>query len=814
MTPDALVTPDGTFEQFTGHRPYLWQQRLIETGLPETLEIPTGCGKTEAVFTAWAYRRRLHPDSDVRAGIPRRLVWVLPQRSLVEQTVSRIRRWVSNAGWGTPDTDGHLPVHVLMGGEPVGQWQMAPDRDMVIVGTLDMILSRALNRGYATSRYAWTVDFGLLNNDCQYVYDEVQLMDAAAVTSRQLDGLRADMGTAVRCRSTWMSATLDAGRLSTVDNPDVDVPFSLAADEIGDRLSARLGAERTVGRWVAGGRPPKRELSKVRAARIAAEHRPGTLTIAVVNQVETARTIHDALRRELDENVALVLLHSRYRPGDRSEQMRRVLDTPGDGGTVVVSTQVVEAGVDLDAATMFTETAPWSSIVQRSGRCNRTGTVEDARLFWDAPDSAAPYPDVDVETAEAALDDLENMTVTTSAIDGLDIPETGGEPPLALRRRDLIGLFDTTSDLTGNDIDITGFLRTGDDSNVSVCWRDLNDLAQGTPCRDEICQVPVGEVAAWVKDRRDGTGPVALRLDFMGTRSKAWVDLNSDRVRPGMVLILDVNRGGYTAETGWDRKSPERVPSPPKNIQPVGMVPLDERETDEPSTFTGNWMTLETHLADAGNDTKALLDSTTPDGITSTHVAAAVRAARLHDLGKAHPVFQDTLRRSAGVNPIPFEGPWAKSGHTGGARHSRRHFRHELVSALALIGGANTLIADSPDPDLIVYLVVAHHGKVRMTIRGIPGETAPAGADPATRVALGVVDGDPFPATLVDGETVGPFPLSLDPMSAGTADGPSWAERTSRLVARPDLGPFRLGYLEAIVRIADWRVSKLTEGPR
>lgn len=103
MTPDALVTPDGTFEQFTGHRPYLWQQRLIETGLPETLEIPTGCGKTEAVFTAWAYRRRLHPDSDVRAGIPRRLVWVLPQRSLVEQTVSRIRRWVSNAGWGTPD---------------------------------------------------------------------------------------------------------------------------------------------------------------------------------------------------------------------------------------------------------------------------------------------------------------------------------------------------------------------------------------------------------------------------------------------------------------------------------------------------------------------------------------------------------------------------------------------------------------------------------------------------------------------------------------------------------------------------------------
>ena len=39
-----------------------------------------------------------------------------------------------------------------------------------------MLLSRALNRGYGMSRYRWPMHFGLLNNDCLWVMDEVQLM--------------------------------------------------------------------------------------------------------------------------------------------------------------------------------------------------------------------------------------------------------------------------------------------------------------------------------------------------------------------------------------------------------------------------------------------------------------------------------------------------------------------------------------------------------------------------------------------------------------------------------------------------------------
>jgi CRISPR-associated endonuclease/helicase Cas3 len=130
--------------QATGHPPYAYQSRLATEGLPEVLAVPTGAGKTAAAVLAWLYRRRFHPDADVRASTPRRLVFVLPMRVLVEQTHSVISGWIAAIGLGND-----LPVELLLGGEPrTAAWRTWPERDMVIVGTLDMVLSRAVNRGY------------------------------------------------------------------------------------------------------------------------------------------------------------------------------------------------------------------------------------------------------------------------------------------------------------------------------------------------------------------------------------------------------------------------------------------------------------------------------------------------------------------------------------------------------------------------------------------------------------------------------------------------------------------------------------------
>jgi CRISPR-associated endonuclease/helicase Cas3 len=166
-------------------------------------------------------------------------------------------------------------------------------------------------------------------------------------------------------------------------------------------------------------------------------------------------------------------------------------------------------------------------------------------------------------------------------------------------------------------------------------------------------------------------------------------------------------------------------------------------------------------------------------------------ATHHHDLGKAHPIFQSTLQ-GLPPNADP-QTPWlAKS--TQGGTHSRPHFRHELASALALLQmGAS---------DLTVYLAACHHGKVRLSIRALPGETKPDVPD--KKYARGIWEGDVLPAAdLGDGIVIPEMTLDLEPMLLGTSiDGSrSWLERM--IEVRDKLGVFRLAYLESLIRAAD-----------
>src|SRR5690606_18247646 len=139
---------------------------------------------------AWAWKRGLRPDGQrVAADLstPRRLVWCLPMRTLVEQTHENVRQWLSLLGWlsGNDNPNG-IPVHILMGGEEdLTSWVNRPDSEQIIIGTQDMLLSRALMRGYGMRRYQWPVHFSLLHNDALWIFDEVQLMGAGFQTSAQ-----------------------------------------------------------------------------------------------------------------------------------------------------------------------------------------------------------------------------------------------------------------------------------------------------------------------------------------------------------------------------------------------------------------------------------------------------------------------------------------------------------------------------------------------------------------------------------------------------------------------------------------------------
>lgn len=798
----GTVTGEETFDSFVrraaGYPPYPYQSRLAEAGLPDLLRVPTGAGKTLAAVLPWLYRRRFHPDRSVRRSTPRRLVVVLPQRSLVEQTAEAVRGWLGRLALTTD-----VNLHVLMGGMS-GQdqdWQRHPERDAVLVGTQDMVLSRLLMRGYAETRASWPISFGVLHTDTQFVFDEIQLMGPALPTSLQLEGLRGLLGAAAPCRSMWMSATVDPKRFDTADFPGLRTVVELDVTDRSGVLLGRLTATRTVQAGSVEGGDAK-TYSRAVARLLLDHHVPATRSIAVVNTVDRAAQVYDALISQRPK-AEIVLLHSRFRPGERAAQMARALGEPGPDGTIVVSTQVLEAGVDTDSRVLLTELAPWSSIVQRAGRCNRAGRYDDATLLWVTPPgtnpktSAAPYAENDLACAAEALRALEGVAVTSTALQERDVAEDRPLYPV-LRRRDLLDLFDTSTDLSGNDVDVTRWIRDADTAAVSVGWRDYG--SGGPPGdapalgREEICPAPVKAVRDHISGKH---GRRAWVFDQTQTEWRAATD---EDVRPGSVILLDAEQGGYHQTRGWAPGSTGRVlPVPPARPSPA------EGLDSDPLSTTATWVTLADHLDDVRRETAALLDRLGDlPGLTALQRAAAVRAGALHDLGKAHEVFADSL---AQVGEPPGPGPWAKSGGRGRLYHARKGFRHELVSALMVLDPASGLLDGEAEPDLVCYLVAAHHGKVRMAARSVPGEQ--------NGWLLGVAHGDRVgPITLGDGHRVPVLDLHPDVFELGSGRlGESWVTRTCRLRDRADLGPFRLGFLEAVVRLADWTASASYEEP-
>lgn len=785
---------DEFFRLATGERPYAYQRELGEMERPPSvLEAHTGAGKSHALIVSWLYGRR------VRQTAPRRLVYALPMRSLVEQTTTVAHDIRECLGL---DEDA-LPIHTLMGGvdkRELGGWREWPERDQILIGTIDMLLSRALNRGYSESRYQWPVAFGLLNNDCRWVFDEIQLMQGARVTAAQLDGLRTKLGVALPCETIWASATVDRDALLTIDRPELGETLQLPVADREGPLAKRLNATKLLERvdltaCEPGGMP------RAIAEKIIERHRPATRSIIVLNRVELAQQVALALEGRLDKGegprAEVALLHSRFRPPERKEHMEAALAAVDDGpGRIIVATQVIEAGVDISATLLATETAPFSSIVQRLGRCNRTGDDRNATVLWldsGEPNTkqAAPYEPGDIAATRAALLDLVGTSLSPSALERLAVPERQ-EAWDVLRRRDLLDLFDTSPDLSGMDVDVARFIRNDDDRSVFVFFRDLFDRRtadtahQPAAERDELVNVPthsLGDRDAWVYDPIDDL----------------WKSVRA--APPGATVMLAAADGGYEPKLGWSRSANGPV------------IPIEPSEPQRPEAFdreepSNGWMSLADHLTRARASASELVTALTEMDLRDGAAEAIVAAAAVHDVGKAHPAFQEMIRASAKPDEEP-EGLattlWAKSGKRTGPRNTRRHFRHELASALALRSFDGHIQLPGGDSKLVQYLTAAHHGRVRLSIRPAPGEQPPAD-DPNGRFALGVHEGD----ELLPVETpLGALPnvtLTLACMELGGVKH-SWVEDACALRDDPQLGLFRLGFLEALVRIADWRAS-------
>lgn len=647
----------------TMNAPHDWQQSLAAAQAPRSrlVRIPTGMGKTLGVLAAWAWHR-LHLRNDTW---PRRLVWCLPMRVLVEQTDDVVRGALDRLAllWdGTADHTGKVGVHLLMGGaDPGGDWNLFPEECAVLIGTQDMLLSRALNRGYASGRARWPLEFGLLSHDALWVMDEVQLMDVGLATSAQLQAFHdQDAGKGFRPRHTWwMSATLQPFWLKSVDTESRydDWPRDPSIIPIAQRGSGLGSIRKTLTLASIGA-----EEAKAFAERAFDEHRKfvddgehGRITLVVCNTVHRACATFDALHALVPaQHVELV--HSRFRPAERVAWRQRFLSRAACAAGVdriIVTTQVVEAGVDISAGCVVTDLAPWPSLVQRFGRCARYGgsgavlVVDRGRDESNAP----PYGVEELEAAWAALGNIGDLDGDVGIArleafeDGLD--DEGRktlypyDPRHLLLRREFAELFDTTPDLTGADLDISRFIRSGEERDLLVFWLDIPKQQKGAPKqepsrrrrprRDELCAVLFLRARDWLcgqetKANRKPRLRAGVRAWVWDWLDGAWVVPDRSTLTSGRVVCVAADCGGYRVERGFDPASSAAVPLVPRPpIPPEIEAQAQADESDGAEDLSAaDWKTIACHVAEVANIADAIATTTQlPAGLREVLLLAA-----------------------------------------------------------------------------------------------------------------------------------------------------------------------------------------------
>lgn len=598
-----------------------------------------------------------------------------------------------------------------------------------------------------------------------------------------------------------------------------------------------------------------------------------------VNTVRRAQLLYGMLQQysgKLEPKPNFLLLHSRFRGSDRKARTEKLLEFLGRDRNqsgrpkVVVSTQVLEAGVDVEADLLVTELAPWPSLVQRFGRLNRWGGSPDGgKAIVVCPeviseDYARPYRKEQLEKSREFLERLaqgNNMgnnefSIATSALETVryDLPL---EPPV-LREHHLEDLFCTDEDLSGSWTDVSEFVRSLEGKvDVFVSWppgdHEGEPPEDRIPSRDDLCPVPFYELKKYL----GGRTAWVLRVSYRhGGRRAIWREAAANEIFPGQIVWLKRRPDLYDGTLGWrasgvppskatdDGGSGGADGSPAQDAQTGadGTFPWHEGGIDDdplsvrirPST-TGTGMLLGVHLTKAENEARKLGVEL---GLGKTVRERLQEAAVWHDAGKAlarkengktiHP-FQILLRGRTGESAgggTPLENDekfYAKSwaGNWQCPEEWTEHrFRHEVASSLGYLGARKELPGRCADPgeqlrtSLVAYLIMAHHGKVRCAPQ-------PYGDDAASDLH-GVRRGD-----WIDGRWMARLPT---PCAGILVPAPTVRDREGRAAVELRLerltgvegglpwcervamlyrhfGPFVLAYLETLLRVSDWRAS-------
>lgn len=587
--------------------PFPWQRRLTAEVLgrgawPKVIDLPTGTGKTAVLDTA-VFAMAAQPQI-----FPRRIVFVIDRRIVVDQVYERARRIRKRLKKGETQILRRLRdrLSALSGGESLGvvalrggipidnEWTQRPDQPWVMVSTVDQFGSRLLFRGYGTSSIMRPIHAGLAGNDCLVILDEVHLSVPFAETLSSVADLKSDQlprrFCVVEMSATPSDAKAERFKLNEADDLK-------GCEELRRRVQAPKRAEMISVRNHDA--LPAQIVKTVKSMRKLKPEENIRSVGVVVNRVRTARETHQALEKA---GYSAHLITGRMRPLDRIETLDRIAPAVNPDAeniseelTVVVATQAIEVGADFSFDALITECAPIDSMRQRFGRLDRRGdyfcrTSLAARAWIIGPKSvvASKKPDpIYGDSVKATWEELERLaregSIDVGPLSLSGFPEKANAPrssaPLLLKTH--MDAWAQTGPEPIIQPPLEWFLHGMDQdraADVSVLWRwdRSSDALRLVPPRPaEFLQVPIDAAKSWLTGGEEvdiadvsRSGVNKDEISLADENAANWVrwtgfDKGSERVtageiRPGDVIVVDPGRGGLRAGT-WNPSSTDTV---------------------------------------------------------------------------------------------------------------------------------------------------------------------------------------------------------------------------------------------------------------
>lgn len=592
-----LPTFGDFYAAVNGRAPFPWQARLAEQVLaerrwPAEIGIPTGLGKTSCLDIAvWWLAAEAGRDPHERSA-PTRIWWVVNRRLLVDTTADHAEhlakllskpervndpaqrsvlgsvagrlRHVTADGMGEP-----LQVQRLRGSVALGR-PRDPSQPAIVLSTVPMFGSRLLFRGYGSSRSMRPIDAALAGTDSLVLVDEAHLASHLMNLVPALCECAPADSLVLPLERSWPHiVSLTATGNITADRFELD-DEDRAHKVVRQRLDAHKRLEvrkRDKGNVAV-------ELAEATSDLLRRVNRP-TSCVVFANTPAVARQVFTRINGCKDHtDLETLLLTGRARECDAQAIRARVLDPEvgapsgraGNGRTktlVVIATQTLEVGADVDFEFLVTEQCGARALVQRLGRLNRLGQYPEARgIYVHMPpkggsSAVSGWPVYgtepiavlrQLERAQGFGSDINVSPQQAAEVAGPPREDPGRAPEILPAL--LWEWTKTTTPPPGEAPVEPYFSGIADaDRSVSLMWRchvpTDGDRLWPRPRDVETIDVPLSELRAQLGDEQ------VTKLSRDGLTSE---QATVSRLRPGDIVVLPADRG-LLDEFGWSPES-------------------------------------------------------------------------------------------------------------------------------------------------------------------------------------------------------------------------------------------------------------------